>query len=324
MPRKVSTGRVGGPILGSLSASTNVFSSVETDGNIVFAPDGAGIVQSNSDIQTNAQAGIRFADSDSSNYVLLRSPATLSGNITLTLPSDDGTANQSLITDGSGNLSFADSGLSVTNRTAADSNPYYIAMSDQTSGTESTLSVADGSRFFYTPNANTGTGRLTLGNASLTASTASSSTTTGALVVTGGVGIGGSLYAGNTVRFTNNTASSSTSTGALVVTGGVGIGGQMTAVSIVETSSIALKENIEPIQNGLDSILKLKGVTYDRKDNGEHESGLIAEWVEEMLPELVTRDADGAVVGIKYTKLTAYLIEAIKSLNTKIDELKGK
>ena len=126
------------------------------------------------------------------------------------------------------------------------------------------------------------------------------------------------------MRATASTASSSTSTGALVVTGGVGIGGQMTAVSIVETSSITLKENITPIQNALDSILQLKGVTYDRIDNNEHESGLIAEWTEEILPELVTRDADGAVVGIKYTKLTAYLIEAVKTLKQEIDVLKGR
>jgi hypothetical protein len=98
----------------------------------------------------------------------------------------------------------------------------------------------------------------------------------------------------------------------------------MTAVSIVETSSITLKENINPIHNALDSILQLRGVTYDRLDNKEHESGLIAEWTEEILPELVTRDTNGDVVGIKYTKLTAYLIEAIKSLNTEIDKLKSK
>ena len=290
MPRKVSTGRVGGPILGTLSTSANTFSSVETNGNIVFSPDGTGVVQTNSDIQANGESGIRFADGDSSNYVLIKAPSTIGANVTLTLPVDDGDAGQGLLTDGSGNLSWGPAGVRVTNRTAADSTSYYIAMTDQTTGAEDILSIADGSRFFYTPNANTGTGRLTLGNASLTAST----------------------------------ASSSTSSGALIVTGGVGIGGQMTAVSIVETSSITLKENVNPIQNALESVMQLKGVTYDRLDNNEHESGLIAEWTEEVLPELVTRDADNNVVGIKYTKLTSYLIEAIKTLKTEIDELKNK
>ena len=290
MPRKVSTGRVGGPIFGSLSTQSNTVSSVEPNANIIFEPDGTGIVQSNTDIQTNAEAGIRFADGDSSNYVLIKAPTTVASNVTLTLPANDGDTNQVLTTDGSGVLTFASSSLVVTNRTAADAGPYYITMSDQTTGTETTLSVADGTRFFYTPNAKSSTGKLTVGNIDITASTASSSTTSGALVVTGGVGVGG----------------------------------QLTAVDIVETSSIAIKENIEPIQNGLESILALQGVTYDRKDNNEHESGLIAEWTEEILPELVTRDENNNVVGIKYTKLTAYLIEAVKSLKQEIDGLKNK
>ena len=92
----------------------------------------------------------------------------------------------------------------------------------------------------------------------------------------------------------------------------------------METSSITLKENINPIQNALDSILQLRGVTYDRLDSNEYESGLIAEWTETVLPELVTRDIENNVVGIKYTKLTAYLIEAIKTLKTEIDALKGR
>lgn len=287
MPRKISSGVVGGQILGTLSTTTNTFSSREANSNIVFTPDGTGVVETTKDILASSNAGVRFGDGDT-NYALVKAPASLSANYTLTLPVNDGSANEALTTDGSGNLSWSSLGLTVTNRTAADSNTYYIAMSDQTTGSEDTLSVADGTRFYYTPNASAGTGRLTLGNASLTAST----------------------------------TSSSTSTGALIVTGGVGIGGQMTAVSIVETSSIALKENVNPIQNALDSVLQLKGVTYDRLDSKEHESGLIAEWTEEVLPELVTRDTNGDVVGIKYTKLTAYLIEAIKSLKTEIDELK--
>jgi len=98
----------------------------------------------------------------------------------------------------------------------------------------------------------------------------------------------------------------------------------MTAASIVETSSITLKENILPIENALENILKLSGVTYDRIDTKENESGLIAEWVNEVLPSLVTKDSSGKVVGVKYTKMIAYLIESIKSLKDEIDDIKGK
>ena len=261
MPRKITSGVVGGPILGTLSTGSNTFASRESNTNIILAPNGTGVTEFTKDLYTSGNAGIRLGDSDT-NYALLKAPAALTGNYTLTLPTDDGAANNVLVTDGSGVLSWTSNALTVTNRTAADNGTYYITMSDGTTGTEDTLSVADGSRLNFVPNP--------------------------------------------------------------VVTGRAGFGGQVTAVSIVETSSITLKENINPIENALASILSLRGVTYDRLDNNEHESGLIAEWTEEVLPELVTRDTNNDVVGIKYTKLTAYLIEAIKSLKLEIDELKNK
>jgi|TARA_B100000085_G_scaffold58850_1_gene51694 hypothetical protein len=60
------------------------------------------------DITLNAQSDVRFADSDSSNYIALQAPATVASNVTLTLPAADGSANQVLKTDGSGALGFAD------------------------------------------------------------------------------------------------------------------------------------------------------------------------------------------------------------------------
>ena len=59
------------------------------------------------DITVNAQKDVRFADADSSNYVALQAPATVSSNVTWTLPAADGSANQHLKTDGSGALGWA-------------------------------------------------------------------------------------------------------------------------------------------------------------------------------------------------------------------------
>jgi hypothetical protein len=53
---------------------------------------------------------LRFADSDSSNWVAFQSPATVASNVTWTLPSADGTSNQVLATNGSGTLSWATAG----------------------------------------------------------------------------------------------------------------------------------------------------------------------------------------------------------------------
>ena len=67
----------------------------------------ANLTWDGSNVQIGAQGDLRFADSDSSNYVALQAPATVATNVTFTLPSADGTSGQVLQTNGSGTLSFA-------------------------------------------------------------------------------------------------------------------------------------------------------------------------------------------------------------------------
>ena len=61
-------------------------------------------------ITLNAQADLRFADSDSSHWLAFQAPATVAANVTWTLPDSDGANTQVLTTDGSGNLSWSDGG----------------------------------------------------------------------------------------------------------------------------------------------------------------------------------------------------------------------
>jgi hypothetical protein len=58
-------------------------------------------------VTLNAQSDLRFADSDSSNWVAFQAPATVTANVTWTLPATDGTTGQALTTNGSGTLSFS-------------------------------------------------------------------------------------------------------------------------------------------------------------------------------------------------------------------------
>jgi hypothetical protein len=60
-------------------------------------------------VTLNAQADLRFADSDSSNWVALQGPATISSNVTWTLPAADGSNGQVLSTNGSGTLAWSSS-----------------------------------------------------------------------------------------------------------------------------------------------------------------------------------------------------------------------
>lgn len=100
--------------------------------------------------------------------------------------------------------------------------------------------------------------------------------------------------------------------------------GLLTVTALTESSSITLKENIDPIQDALDAIMQLAGVIYDRKDGSRYrEVGLIAEDVNKIIPNVVTKDDQGNPQGIQYTKLTAYLVEAVKTLKQEINNLKG-
>jgi hypothetical protein len=178
------------------------------------------------------------------------------------------------------------------------------------------LAVADGGTGLSSSG---GSGFLLIGNSSNTFTAASLTGTTNRITVTNG---SGSI----TISTPQDIATASN-----VQFGSLGIGtaasgtaGSLTATTIIETSSIALKENVNPILHALESILQLNGVTYDRKDGSRKmEAGLIAEEVFEILPNIVTKDQEGKVDGITYTKLTAYLIEAIKELKSEIDVLKG-
>jgi hypothetical protein len=89
------------------SGTTNTFSG----GNILSGTNTfSGTNIFSSDVTLNAQRDLRFADSDSSNWVAFQAPATVASNVTWTLPATDGTSNQVLATNGSGTLSWATAG----------------------------------------------------------------------------------------------------------------------------------------------------------------------------------------------------------------------
>jgi hypothetical protein len=99
--------------------------------------------------------------------------------------------------------------------------------------------------------------------------------------------------------------------------------GTLSATVFTETSSIVLKENFNPIDNALEKILQLTGWIYDRKDGSQkQEAGLLAEDVYTIIPNVVTLDENGKPSGINYSRFSAYLIEAVKTLKTEIDEIK--
>jgi hypothetical protein len=85
-------------------------------------------------VQLGATGAMRFADTDSSNYIALKAPGTVAANVTFTLPNADGTSGQFLKTDGSGALSWSTpaGGGDVTGPSSSTDN--FIAVFNGTSG----------------------------------------------------------------------------------------------------------------------------------------------------------------------------------------------
>jgi hypothetical protein len=95
--------------------------------------------------------------------------------------------------------------------------------------------------------------------------------------------------------------------------------GTLTAVDLNATSDINLKENIHTIENALETINSLRGVSFDWKENGKSSYGVIAQELEEVLPELVKQ---GEIKSVNYNGIIGVLIEAIKELKSEIEILK--
>ena len=85
-------------------------------------------------------------------------------------------------------------------------------------------------------------------------------------------------------------------------------------------SSKRWKTNIESINNATNIIEHLRGVTYDWKENGKHDIGLIAEEVGEVIPEIVAYEENGIdAKSIDYARIVAVLIEGMKEQQEKIN-----
>ena len=102
------------------------------------------------------------------------------------------------------------------------------------------------------------------------------------------------------------------------------------------SSDRKLKENITPITEALEKVSKINGVEFDwtdehmEKRGGEdgyfvrkHDVGVIAQEVQEVLPEVV-REREDNTLAVDYEKMVALLIEAVKDLKKEVEELKQK
>ena len=87
--------------------------------------------------------------------------------------------------------------------------------------------------------------------------------------------------------------------------------GNFTAAgNITAYSDIRLKTNIVTIKNALETVSKMRGVNFTRIDTEENGTGVIAQEMQELVPEVVMEDNDGNL-SVAYGNLVGYLIEEI-------------
>lgn len=98
--------------------------------------------------------------------------------------------------------------------------------------------------------------------------------------------------------------------------------GTITATDFNSTSDARLKENISSI-SGIELIKDMIPVQFNWKNNGKKSYGLIAQELEQILPELVIEREDG-MKGVSYIPIIAMLVDAVKTLDARVKQLETK
>ena len=113
-----------------------------------------------------------------------------------------------------------------------------------------------------------------------------------------------------------------------MVDGDATITGKMNSNGIQESSDRRFKKEIAPLENSLENLMKIEGVSYkwrqdefpDKKFGDRTEIGVIAQEIEKVYPQLVSTDADG-YKAVQYSHLVPVLLEAIKEQQQLIENL---
>ena len=313
---------------GTLDFSVSgITSSMITDGTIATA-----------DIADDAITNAKIADN-----AVTADQISVSGN---------GTSGQALTSDGDGTFSFTTITGNAYDLTLTGSSTPSINLAQTAGGSDTdsiTLNAGTGISFSTSGSA------ITVTNSSVSAITSdgsspslasgisaseirsligagtSSNSGTVTSVATGNGLSGGTITSSGTLTMGSSYSGDFDFTGTLSA-GEVRSDGEITAFY---SSDIALKENINPIENALSKVMSLGGYNYDWKDSyvkdrggidgyfvRKSDVGVLAHEIEKVVPEAHATREDGTGA-VRYEKIVPLLIEAIKDLNKEIKELKN-
>jgi hypothetical protein len=119
---------------------------------------------------------------------------------------------------------------------------------------------------------------------------------------------------GTTTRFTFDDTGDFTATGDITASG-----------DINSSSDVRLKDNIKTLEGSLDKLKQLRGVEYDRIDSSEryHQLGVIAQEIEKVYPSMV-KEGENGMKTVSYQHLIPVLIESVKELSTRVEEMESR
>ena len=129
------------------------------------------------------------------------------------------------------------------------------------------------------------------------------------------------VTATGTVAAASVTATGTVSAANVTASNNITATNTVTAANVNTTSDIRLKTKVKTLENSLEKVLQLRGVSYTM--NNETKIGVIAQEVQGVVPEVVTEGSDG-YLSVAYGNLVGELIEAIKTQQSQIEELKER
>ncbi len=355
-----SAGTISAAITGALSGNASTATALATGrtigmtGDVVWTSasfDGSGNVTGTATIQANSVA---LGTDTTGNYVqsvangsYLTGGGSASEGTALTLGVDAtnaNTASKVVARDGSGNFSAG-------TVTAALSGNASTATTLATARTIGGVSF-NGSANINLPGVNTSGNQATSGNAGSATVLQTARTINGvsfngsanislSLANLGFTGASNANYITNNNQLTNG-AGYTTNVGDITgVTAGTNLTGggtsgtvtlnvtasptftTVTATTFNTTSDERTKKDIRLIENALDKVQQLGGYMFTFKHNDEKSSGVIAQEVQKVMPELVQEGGEGHLT-VQYGNMVGLLIEAIKEQQAQIDALTAK
>jgi endosialidase-like protein len=101
------------------------------------------------------------------------------------------------------------------------------------------------------------------------------------------------------------------------------VNGLICATNVACSSSARWKRDVRRLENALEKVQRLRGVSFEWKSDGRDDIGFIAEEVADVIPEVVAYEANGIdAKAVDYGRLTALLVEAMKAQQAEIEEMR--